>query len=96
MYAAVTRQTLDGTPTGGWYPEERLTVQEALEAYTLASAYAAFEEGWKGRLRPGFVADLAVLSEDPFAVPASRLKDLRVLRTMVAGRWVYAVEAEYP
>ncbi len=96
IYAAVTRQTLDGNPAGGWFPEERLTVQEALEAYTIAPAYAAFDEAWKGKLGPGFAADLAVLSEDPFAVPPSRLKDLRVLRTMVAGRWVYAAEAEHP
>ncbi len=90
IYAAVTRQTVDGEPAGGWYPEERVTVQEALEAYTVAAAWAEFSEGWKGRLAPGFVADLAVLSDDPFAVPPDALRNITVVRTMVGGRWVYS------
>lgn len=92
MYAAVTRQTLEGKPEGGWFPEERLTVQEALEAYTKDAAWAAYEENWKGRLLPGFVADLAVLSEDLFQIPAAKIKDVRILGTMVGGRWVYRAE----
>ncbi len=88
-YAAVTRQTLDGEPAGGWFPEERLTVQEALDAYTVNAAYAGFQERWKGQLRPGYVADLIVLSDDPFEIPAETIKDIRVLGTMMAGRWVY-------
>jgi predicted amidohydrolase YtcJ len=89
IFAAVTRQPPDGEPAMGWYPEERLTVQEALEAYTVNAAYAAFQEDWKGQLRPGYVADLVVLSHDPFEVPPEAIKDIRVWRTMVAGRWVY-------
>jgi predicted amidohydrolase YtcJ len=96
IYAAVTRQTLDGEPEGGWYPAERLTVQEALEAYTVNAAWAAFEEGWKGRLAPGYVADLVVLSDDLFRIPPRDIKQVRVLRTMVGGRWVHWAESPSP
>ncbi len=96
IYAAVARQTLDGEPEGGWYPEERVTVQEALEAYTVSAAWAAFEERWKGTLAPGYVADLVVLSENLFQVPHAAIKDVRVLRTMVGGHWVYREEPLSP
>ena len=89
IYAAVTRSNLDGVPAGGWFPEERITVQDGLEAYTVNAAYAAFEESWKGRIAAGYVADLVVLSEDPFDVEPGRLKDIAVVGTMVAGRWVH-------
>jgi hypothetical protein len=96
IYAAVTRQTLDGQPAAGSYPGERLTVEESLHAYTTGPAYAAFEESWKGKVAPGFAADLAVLSADLFAVPPSAIKDVRVVRTMVAGEWVYLAPAPTP
>ena len=96
IYAAVTRQTMDGQPEGGWFPEERLTVQEALEAYTRNAAYAGFVESWKGRLMPGYTADLVVLSENLFEIPAEQIKDVEVLRTMVGGRWVYGGERLTP
>lgn len=96
IYAAVTRQTLDGSPPGGWYPGERLTVWEALEAYTTAAAYAGFEEEFKGKLAPGFAADLVVLSDDLFEVPPGAIKDVHVLGTMVAGRWVYRAQPLTP
>jgi hypothetical protein len=88
IYAAVTRKTLDGYPEGGWYPDQRLTVQEALEAHTVNAAYAAFEDDHKGKVAPGYLADLAVLSQDLFEVAPDDIKDVRVLRTMVGGRWV--------
>jgi predicted amidohydrolase YtcJ len=96
IYAAVTRQTLDGEPAGGWYPDERVTVQDALEAYTVNAAWAAFEERWKGRLAPGYVADLVVLSDDLFRIPPEAIKDVRVRRTMVGGRWVHRAEPLSP
>jgi predicted amidohydrolase YtcJ len=89
MYAAVARQTLDGQPNGGWYPAQQLTVREALDAYTVNAAYAAFEERWKGRLLPGFVADLVVLSDDLFTIPHASIKDVQVEGTMVNGQWVF-------
>ncbi len=92
IYAAVTRQTLDGEPAGGWYPDQRLTVQEALEAYTIAAAYAGFSESWKGKLAPGYVADFAVLSQNLFEIGPAQIKDVAVEGTMVGGRWVYRRE----
>lgn len=96
IYAAVTRQTLDGMPAGGWYPDQRLTVDEALAAYTVHAAYAEFAEHRKGRLAPGYAADLVVLSHDLRTVPAPALKDVVVERTMVAGRWVWQSDRWQP
>lgn len=93
IYAAVTRQTLDGEPAGGWYPEERVSVEAALNAYTTAAAFAGFEEDRKGRLARGYLADLVVLSDDLFAIPPERIKDVRVWKTMVGGRWVFEAPA---
>jgi predicted amidohydrolase YtcJ len=89
IYAAVTRATLDGKNPGGWFPEQRLTVDEALRAYTLGAAYAAFEENDKGTIAPGKLADVVVLSEDLFRIPPERIKDVRVEITLVGGRVVY-------
>ncbi len=89
IYAAVTRETLDGTPAGGWFPEERIDVETALRAYTVNNAYAAGEEAYKGKLAPGFLADIAVLDRDPFAVDPSELKDVRVMMTFVDGKVVF-------
>lgn len=92
VYAAVTRATLDGLNPGGWIPEQRLTVEEALSAYTSGSAFAEFQEEGKGTLLPGHVADFAILSEDPFTVAPRRLRDIRVEATFVAGRQVWPRE----
>jgi predicted amidohydrolase YtcJ len=91
IYAAVTRQTLDGRPAGGWYPEERVDVETALRAYTMNNAWAAGQEGEKGSLTVGKLADIVVLDRDPFRVPPAELKDLRVLLTLVGGRTVHEV-----
>lgn len=92
VYAAVTRATLDGKHPGGWFPEQRLTVEEALRAYTQGSAYAAFEENEKGTIAPGKLADLVVLSDDLFSIPPARIKDVRVVLTVVGGKVVYQAE----
>lgn len=89
MYAAVTRQTLDGKPEAGWFPVERVGLETALRAYTVNNAWAAGEEGWKGTLTPGKVADLVVLDRDPFSVPPAELKDVRVLLTVAGGKVVF-------
>ncbi|MGQ0639554.1 MAG: amidohydrolase [Gemmatimonadaceae bacterium] len=91
MYAAVTRQTLGGEPEAGWFPEERVDLETAMRAYTVNNAWVAGEENVKGRLAPGYLADLAVVDRDPFSVPPSALKDLRVVLTMVGGRIVHDV-----
>ena len=85
----MTRQTLDGQPAGGWFPEERVDVETALRAYTVNNAWAAGEEAIKGTLTPGKLADIVVLERDPFLVPASELDDLSVVLTIVDGRIVY-------
>ncbi|CAN5247935.1 amidohydrolase [soil metagenome] len=90
VYAAVTRRTLDGAHPDGWVPQEKIAVEEALAAYTSGSAYAEFAEGQKGRLAPGYLADLVVLSEDPFAVPPERLGEIEAVLTIVGGRIVHA------
>ena len=89
IYAAVTRRTLDERNPGGWIPEQRITVEEAVRAYTSGAAYAGFEEHYKGRLAAGYLADFVVLSEDVFAIDAVRIRDVKVERTVVGGRQVF-------
>ena len=89
IYAAVTRATLDGKNPGGWFPEQRLTVEEALHAYTSGAAYAAFQEKEKGTISPGKLADLVVLSDDLFRIPQERIKEVHIELTIVGGRVVY-------
>ncbi len=89
LYCAVTRKNLAGKPEGGFYPDECVDIYDAVDAYTAGSAYASFEENVKGRLLPGYYADLAVLSEDIFTIPADRLRSTKVDATMVGGRFVY-------
>lgn len=93
MYAAVTRQTLEGHPEGGWYPEERIDVETALRAYTVNNAWVAGEEDEKGTLTPGKLADLVVLDADPLAIAPEALKDVTVVMTMVGGRIVHGAGA---
>ena len=90
MYAAVTRQDASGKPAGGWYPAQRLTIQEALRGYTAEAAYAGFEEKDKGSIEPGKLADLTVVSADVTRAPARELLSLRVLRTIIGGEIVYS------
>jgi hypothetical protein len=92
MYAAVTRETLDGTPEGGWFPEERIDVETALRAYTVNNAWVGMMEEELGRVRPGFLADLAVLDRNPLEVDPSELKDIEVMLTIAGGRIVFERE----
>ncbi|MDX2150527.1 MAG: amidohydrolase [Bryobacteraceae bacterium] len=89
LHNAVNRQTVKGFPTGGWLPAQRVSLETALAAYTANGAYASFEENTKGRLRPGMLADMVVLSEDPTRIPAARLHQLKVTRTIFDGRVIY-------
>jgi predicted amidohydrolase YtcJ len=89
LYAAVTRQFADGTPAGGWFPEQRITLSQAVDCYTRGSAYAEFADDRKGMLRPGYLADLVVLSRDIFAVPPREILDTRPVLTVVGGRVVF-------
>ncbi len=90
LYAAVTRQTMDGKPDGGWFPEQRLDLETSLRSYTVNNAWAEGEEGSKGTITVGKLADLVVIDRDLFVIPGVQLKDAKVLMTMVGGRAVYA------
>lgn len=92
IYAAVTRRTLDGANPDGWVPGQKITVEQALTAYTLNAAYASFEENIKGSLVPGKLADLVILSEDLTRIPVEKIADTRVLHTLVGGKSAYQRE----
>ncbi|MBI4466723.1 MAG: amidohydrolase [Acidobacteria bacterium] len=89
IYAAVTRQTLTSQPPGGWFPAQRVTMEEALRLFTLANAYATFEENIKGSIKEGKLADLVVLDRDILARPPAELLETQVLYTIFDGRIVY-------
>ncbi len=90
LYAAITRRRIDGTPgPEGWYPEQKLSFQQALEGFTVGAAYAAGLENRRGRLFIGFDADLIVLEKDPFTCPVDEIYTLNASATMIAGEWVW-------
>jgi predicted amidohydrolase YtcJ len=89
----VSRQTVAGQPAGGWFPEERIGIEDALRAYTAGTAYASFEEDIKGTLEPGKLADMAVLSKNLLRVEPRAYLDTKVLYTIVGGRVVYDASA---
>jgi hypothetical protein len=89
LYACVTRQLPDGTPAAGWQPQEKISLQDCIRAYTSGSAYAEFEEGKKGELKAGEYADFIVLSNDLTKVQPSLYVGTEVLRTVVGGRTIY-------
>jgi hypothetical protein len=89
IYAAVTRQTADGQYSGGWIPEERISVEEAVRAYTWGGAWAEFSEEKKGTIKPGKYADLVVLDRNIFEIPPERIKETQVNMVIVAGRLVF-------
>jgi hypothetical protein len=92
LYAAVTRMTRDGFPEGGWYPEERLTKEEALCAYTIWGAFAQFEEDKIGSIEEGKYADFAIIDRDYLTCPDRELKDITALMTVIAGEIVYTAD----
>ncbi len=89
IYAAVTRRTLDGKNPGGWVPSQKITVAEAVRAYTVGSAYAEHEDKIKGSLAPHMLADLVVLSQDIFQVDPAEIQNTQVEMTILNGRTVY-------
>ena len=89
----MTRQTLTGEPKAGWYPDQRLTIEEAMEAYTKGPAWASFEDDRKGILKPGMLADIAVFDRDLIETGRSRPADLlkaKVRYTIAGGREVFS------
>ncbi len=93
IYAAVTRQDHAGEPEGGWRPEQRLSIEEAIRGFTVDAAYGSFEEEIKGTLTVGKLADWVVLDRDPMAVPPAELLETRVRMTVLGGQIVHGAEA---
>ncbi|GMQ59160.1 amidohydrolase [Vallitalea sediminicola] len=89
IYCAVTRKTLDGHLMEGWLPEQKVTIKQAISAFTKEGAYASFDEDIKGIIKEGMLADLVVLDNDIFAVDGDNIKDMNVDLTMVDGVIVY-------
>ena len=92
FYASVSRQQPDGTPPGGFDPDQKMTRLEALRSYTIDAAYGIFAEEERGSLRQGKLADLVVLSKDILAVPEAELLSTGVVATMVNGKFVYQMK----
>jgi len=89
IYAATTRQDPEGNPPGGWYPEQRLTFDEALRGYTIEAAYAEFAEKDKGSIEKGKLADLTVISQDITKLEPREILSVQVLKTFVGGKLIY-------
>ena len=89
IYAAVTRRTWDGKNPGGWVPEQKITVEEALRAYTGGDAYGVFAEQKRGKLAPGYLADITVIDRDLTRIPPETIEKARILLTVVGGKVVY-------
>jgi predicted amidohydrolase YtcJ len=91
IYAAVTRRTLDDKNPGGWFPEQKITVEQALRCYTVNNAWAGFQENKTGKLKAGMLADFAVLSVDLFTIAPENIRDTKITLTVVNGKEVYSV-----
>jgi hypothetical protein len=90
LYAAVTRATLDDKYPEGWFPEQKLSIQESIAAYTMGSAYAEFQDQEKGSIEPGKLADMVLLSQDVLAIAPATIRDTHVLKTFLGGVEIYA------
>ena len=90
IYAAVTRQTLDGKNPDGWVPEQKISVEEALKSYTISAAYASFEENIKGSIKSGKLADFVILDKNLFEINPAAIRNVKILRTSVGGEFVYS------
>ena len=95
IYAAITRQDPQGNPPGGWYPEQKLTLEEALRGYTVEAAYAEFQESEKGSIEKGKLVDLTIISKDITKIPPSAILSIRALKTFVGGKIVYDAETDH-
>jgi predicted amidohydrolase YtcJ len=89
LYAAVTRQSTEGEPAGGWWPQQRLTIEDAIRCYTMEAAYASYEEKEKGQIAPGMLADISVHSRDLLEIPAAKILQTETVMTILGGKVVY-------
>ena len=89
IYTALTRKGLDGKPEGGWIPEQTIDLETAIRGYTINGAYANFVEQNRGSITPGKYADLLIVSDDLFKIAPEKIRNARVVWTMVGGHEVY-------
>ena len=89
IYGAATRRTLDGKNPNGWFPEQKITVDEAVKAYTIGSAFAEFQENIKGTITVGKLADFVILSDDIFSIDPIKIEKVKVLKTIMDGKIIY-------
>ena len=89
MYAAVTRETIDGKNSQGWIPDEKVSINQALKAYTVNNAFAGFQENRIGRIAPGYIADLSMIDSNLLEVSSEKLPQAKILRTLVGGKELY-------
>jgi predicted amidohydrolase YtcJ len=92
IYAAVTRRTLDDKNPEGWVPQEKITVEEALRAYTATNAFGVFAESTRGRLAPGYLADLVLLDRNLTSIPPGTINQAQVRATVIGGKVVFSRE----
>jgi predicted amidohydrolase YtcJ len=92
IYAAVTRRTLDNKNPEGWVPQEKITVEEALRAYTATNAFGVFAESTRGRLAPGYLADLVLLDRNLTSIPPGTINQTQVRATVIGGKVVFSRE----
>ena len=90
LYAAVTRKDRKGEPGDGWFPEEKISMEKAIELYTIESACASFEEDIKGSIEKGKLADIVVLSQDLFEISEDKIMDTKVVYTIIGGKIIYS------
>jgi predicted amidohydrolase YtcJ len=94
IYAAVTRRTLDNKNPNGWFPDQKIGVEDAIRCYTVNNAYAGFQENKIGKLKAGMLADFIVLSGDLLTIAPEKIRDLKVELTVVNGKEVYKKPGE--
>lgn len=90
LYAAVTRKDRLGEQGAGWFPEQKLTMEEAIKCYTLGSAYAQFMEDRKGMIKQGYLADIVIVDRDLLTIPEDQIMKTKVDYTIVGGKIVYS------
>jgi predicted amidohydrolase YtcJ len=90
IYAAVTRRTLDDKNPGGWYPDQKISVEQALRCYTVNNAWSGFQENKTGQLKAGMLADFTVLSDDLFSIKPEDIRETKIILTVVNGKPVYS------
>jgi predicted amidohydrolase YtcJ len=92
LYAAVTRRSTEGDPAGGWWPQERLAIADAIRCYTIESAYATFEENEKGQIAPGMLADMVVHTRDLLTIKPEEILQTAAAMTILGGQIVYELK----